>query len=456
MKKRYCYLVLICTLLISIIDLKATQMLLFKAIDSNTNLPLKLDSIQVQDVTNKTHKTITVDSIDLDYYVMGVDDNSNDYNSFVKLNSANPFEYQTSFTIYETNPSNITFSLFDLLGNVVLSKSQYLENGVHNFNLDLGGLNAGIYYLNIQDDLKQNQLKLIKLAKSNGLNSILEFNGSDNSEVVYQKEKTNSVQTNDHIFTFNCFKRGYHVVSYSNYSKTNYEMNLKISNKYDINFPMQKNNNFNYNSMTLVSSKINIIKTKNFSEYGGGTSNSKTTDFESYLQFNEINSNNYPVYNQSYYASKNVSILGCPNQSKDSMRFNLCSFDGYFSNNTSEYVRSYSKITDIRFNKDSNYIDYMNYNNTDVYFKSDYDKKDGTFQGSDSYQMYFTNAYYTFEKNNLVVFLNSDAIKKSVKFASNSSLDWHSVASHFSQSSESIKEISTIPFDAYIKLTLSP
>lgn len=447
------YFMLICSLLFtSKIDSLATQVLWFKAVDANTNLPLKLDSIQVQDITNKTYKTITVDSIDLDYYVMGADDNSPDYSSFVKLNSANPFEYQTSFTVYESNPSNVTFRLFDLLGNIVLTKSQYLENGVHNFNLDLGGLNAGNYYLNIKDDVKQNQLKLIKIGKSNGLANTLEFKGTEKLEVVYQKSKYNSIQSNNHTFSFKCFKSGYHYINYSNYSIINYQANRENN----FTFPLQKNYNYNYNSMTLVSSKIKIIRTKSSYAYVGGGTESQTSDYESYIQFNDFNFNNYPVYDQVYYLVRNVPILGCPNLTNDSLRFNLCNFNDNFSGNASNDAKSYSRITDIKFNKDSNYLDFMNYKYTINSYKFDYNNRDGTYIGSDSYEIFFKNVSYTLENNNLIILLNSKAIKKSVIFKSSSSLDWHSPASHFSKSSDSIKEVLTIPDDAFIKLTLYP
>ena len=68
------------------------------------------------------------------------------------------------FTIQSNNPSiqNIDFQLFDAAGKLVLQETLKLSSGDHKVLMDLGHLSAGLYFLKLQGDTRQQFIKLVK------------------------------------------------------------------------------------------------------------------------------------------------------------------------------------------------------------------------------------------------------------------------------------------------------
>ena len=190
----------------------AVQIVKFTATDASTQKSIKIDSILVKNITKNMQKTLTVDSVDIDV-ITGVDENNYVSNNpqFVINNYPNPFENTTDFQVYKSTSSNVTIALYDLLGNLILTKNEFLDNGIHNFTLNGAGLQQGAYFLKITDGSNQNYIKLIKTGNTSGSNPSISYSGANNSEIVYKGMDNGSriLIYNNNIFTFTCYSKNY-------------------------------------------------------------------------------------------------------------------------------------------------------------------------------------------------------------------------------------------------------
>ena len=74
----------------------------------------------------------------------------------------NPFHNLTSFTLNLVKASNVTISVYNMLGQKIYDKNEgVLGAGEHNLTFDGSKLNAGIYFYSVKAGDKEVSRKMI-------------------------------------------------------------------------------------------------------------------------------------------------------------------------------------------------------------------------------------------------------------------------------------------------------
>ena len=63
---------------------------------------------------------------------------------------SNPIRNELNIEIRQARPAEITVSLYDMVGNIVLSKIYSCNRGISKINMDVSGFNEGIYFIRIE------------------------------------------------------------------------------------------------------------------------------------------------------------------------------------------------------------------------------------------------------------------------------------------------------------------
>lgn len=139
---------------------------------------LPLDSVCITDLTQSKDTTLigrtsltiasTTNISDLTY-------SPTEY--VLTQNFSNPFLYETSVDILVTKPASFTLSIFDALGQYLISSREWLERGIHRFSVSIDDVPPGMYLLNVTDNSTHSTRKLLKVGAQGHRSSSICYQG---------------------------------------------------------------------------------------------------------------------------------------------------------------------------------------------------------------------------------------------------------------------------------------
>jgi len=430
----------------------AAHIVKFKATDSATDKPVKIDSVLVKNVTLNVSKMITADSVDLDL-ITSTEDSlfniSQPQNSVIT--KPNPFASSAEFQIYKDLSSEVKLQLFDILGNILFTKTIFLENGVHNFIIEGTLLNQGYYYLSVTDKGKRYFTNFLKTEGS--LNSVL-LNVKKNYEnIISYYGKTDGVivyNKNNIIYSFTCFAKNYH-------SLNSGEKNIDEFTSLDsLNFVLTTNKKFNISGGTIKIFGINCTYSHYYSRSAPPNEHETRTDSsKSTINFNYDLQNVALPKSPVYYANP---YLGCRfltnlDFSNDSMVVDFCELS--FETN-SYYNISTSKIVELYFNENSNKIDSLKIR---FYIRNFHLQKEVTDDQVNEEiwsNIFLTNIPFSIDiDKNILVEINGKEIANFLKTNYQRNRD-QGHGAYMTTERNALIRIDSISDDAYIKIILNP
>lgn len=150
-----------------------TISLSFSAVDANTQYPIGLDSVRIENITLGCDTTISGASPTLFIPVIfNVQENDpNGGSSFqVMQNIPNPFRDITSINVFIPNTGVIQMALMDIIGNTLVEEVFELKTGFHQFEIksDI----SGILLLSATDGHDVSAIKMVNYGYGNGINKI--------------------------------------------------------------------------------------------------------------------------------------------------------------------------------------------------------------------------------------------------------------------------------------------
>ena len=257
-----------------------------------------------------------------------------------------------------------------MLGNLILTKNEFLDNGIHNFTLNGAGLQQGAYFLKITDGSNQNYIKLIKTGNTSGSNPSISYSGANNSEIVYKGMDNGSriLIYNNNIFTFTCYSKNYWTLISGEKTVT------ELSANNVVNFLLSSSKKYNINGGYIDISGI-YYKYSNYNYYKDPYNTNTSTDTTT-TNFNISYNlqNNYLTYFEEYSAFANGGdFLACNNYSSDSLVVDFCDKKFIVINESNkQFHDSKSRTVLITFDKDSNKINdlILNYYDKNYYISS--------------------------------------------------------------------------------------
>ena len=455
MKKISFFLFVTAILILSNQYCHAKMLLNFKAIDTTTNISVKPDSIVIRDLTKGLQKTITDTSYDMNLLFTDVNENESTLKpSFINKNFPNPFDNTTNFQIFVSEPSEVTFTLFDILGNMIFTITENTQDGYHNFRLIANGLEPGSYYLKISDNKEQSYLKFIKMGSRTGAGTSFENYGAD----LKTNGKPNNPEillVDNDIYSFKCYAKGYQTVKFDN-------VNMSTKKSRDtLTFLSQPLNKYNIHSGYIDVSGINCkyFWQKDWTYRSGEGSNDTATHFKAYNFIRNIQ--NISVMDTEKLYLSFGKFLPCQNISNDSLIINFCAKSFSASGNPSSGANliSNSTIVQIFFNKNSNKIDSIKFN---LYYNNWFTKTNSYGQDINTNiynNLYLYNLPYRIDSlNHLVVNIFGKNIKDYLKIGYNnytSSYGNFGASTGMGHEYENFVSIESVDDNAYIKLILS-
>lgn len=434
----------------------AVQIVKFKAFDVATQKPVKIDSVLINNVTENNQKIIKADSVDIDI-ISNVGANEPEVAPpwFYKSNFPNPFENITFFEVFKSDSSLLTLSLYDLLGNLILSKKEFLNYGVHQFELNGSGLKQDGYYLISNENNNIACLKLMKIGKSSGSNPVIKYIGTDNGPEIINKDKKPGISVlivNNNIYTFTCYAKNYQPLN------SGEKQGDDLSSNNTIDFLLTTNKKFNANGGIIDINGINC-QYYHFSSYiyppdSHDTSSSVTTS-----NFNlKYSLQNVPLpypYNSTYYYVLNAQFLPCSDYSQDSMVVDFC--DRNFTHSLKEQnFNSKSKIVVIKFSQNSNAIDSLSLKFFDKNFHTSITITDNQVDEVIHTNLILTNLPFIIDSlNNITVELTGKDIEQHLKLSYGRE-ERAGHGAYYKILTDKITKIESINDDAYVKIVLTP
>jgi len=185
MKKFYLLSILIWGLLNGYSQTPIT--LTFLAIDSLTQNPLALDSINIRNLTENCDTTL-YDSVSVLNIValwpVGIEESSlvNSESFIVMQNVPNPFAESTKVQIYLKNAGELNLAVYDNQGKKHSQCSNSFEKGWHSFSISTN--ESGLLFLKVSDNTNTKTIKLL----SNG-------SGNQGDRISYEGPSGNSLKT---------------------------------------------------------------------------------------------------------------------------------------------------------------------------------------------------------------------------------------------------------------------
>jgi len=134
--------------------------LVFEAtMETDISDALKINS----DVTEAIAFDIDDSNMQVEIAVRSDDENYDKFTVF--QNRPNPFTASTKISFYLPTPHDVRLNVYDVSGRVILSKSQYFENGLQEFNIENDNLDTGgVLYYEVSANIKLNLHKNISMS----------------------------------------------------------------------------------------------------------------------------------------------------------------------------------------------------------------------------------------------------------------------------------------------------
>ncbi len=205
--------VLIFTLLICLYEISFSATgeikIHFTGKNVKTNDPVQIDAIQIKNLSRNRDTTLFGIT---NFEILDVTDVDNNIKSSPEEFTlsplfANPFYAQTNFSITVQNPTELHISIFNVLGQSVLSYDEKFIPGEHHFSFHGGNLQQGIYFLRVAGESKATVLKMLKLGASNHSTAFLSYKGIATSTL--QSNKTLNKIISGDTYRFIGFANGY-------------------------------------------------------------------------------------------------------------------------------------------------------------------------------------------------------------------------------------------------------
>ena len=184
----------------------AQQVCTFSGRDINTGLEVKIDDINIQNLTQNKDTTIFTTSFRFDWPVASgisgmplIPDNF-----FLSPNYPNSFTAATLFSVMLPKFGQLRLTLHNLLGQQVAALEKTLQPGFHEFAFKSGRLPQGIYFLTASSNHSTSQIKLIKVQATEMGTPELVYRGM-NATTYAPLTKSTLANT----YTFTGYAKGY-------------------------------------------------------------------------------------------------------------------------------------------------------------------------------------------------------------------------------------------------------
>jgi len=144
--------------------------LTFHAIDSITQNPLALDSINVKNLTENCDTTL-YDSVSvlniMALWPVGIDEQtSGSSGSFIVMqNVPNPFQGSTRVKIYQKNMGVLNLAVYDIQGKKLSQYSNTFEKAWHSFTISTN--ESGLLFLKVSDNTTTQTIKILSNGPDN-------------------------------------------------------------------------------------------------------------------------------------------------------------------------------------------------------------------------------------------------------------------------------------------------
>lgn len=163
------------------------QIITFTGIDSKTGQPVKIDSIQIQNLTQKRDTTlIGTNQIDLSVFTdvgESVPPASNQFS--ISQNYPNSFADETKFSVNLPYSSNFKIMITNELGQTIAGFNNYFETGNHQFLFKGSSLPNGIYIISVDNGNALKSIKIIKYGETGAGENLIEYLGNSFTPAVF-------------------------------------------------------------------------------------------------------------------------------------------------------------------------------------------------------------------------------------------------------------------------------
>lgn len=154
---------------------------------------LKLDSVVIRNFDRNWEETIVwPDTLLILTHTTNIDDFSKHDFRFFQTGS-NPFNSKTTVSLSLPEAEKVTLRLTNLHGKVILEWSNFVNAGIHQFQVSIS--DPQIHILSCYTSKNRSSIKLVNTAKENS-GSKIEYLGSSNMQHHYTLSNTKGVSTN--------------------------------------------------------------------------------------------------------------------------------------------------------------------------------------------------------------------------------------------------------------------
>ena len=189
-KSFYIITVLMIALIVDAFGQKPVMELSFTAVNNEEYVPL--DSILIENLTQGSDTILYApDTVLVLEYVTSITDNNKiEENSFiVSQNYPNPFQRQTSISIYFPEKEYIEINILDIWGVKVASFENTLNQGNHSFTFYPG--KEKYYLFSVTGKYTSNTIKMLNMNSNPAFTTQCKmiYNGYDENKVTYKSQK---------------------------------------------------------------------------------------------------------------------------------------------------------------------------------------------------------------------------------------------------------------------------
>lgn len=211
---------------------KGDMVLSFDGKDANTGIPVPLESVFVENLSQNGDTTVYGETPFLYLAWPSAIDEFGWYNSDgfkLESNFPNPFIFNTRFNLSVLNKEKIWIKMYDVYGSVVYEIETELNHGIHSFEVFTG--KVGVYFLTVSNELTTKTNKLV--SKSTGKDNKYEIRhvGTNELPELKNQEMTDSFsfQPGDELALKATAEGYYDTAIFDNPSEnTSYTFELKL------------------------------------------------------------------------------------------------------------------------------------------------------------------------------------------------------------------------------------
>ncbi len=132
--------------------------------DCLTNEIVPLDKLSIKELTSNREKTVIETTLYLDTIFTDIGKNANKQDKITySLNCPNLFETSTNFSLNNPINSEISISLYDIMGKKIATHCNNYPAGIILFKLETGYIPPGVYILVAENKLEKAVAKTVKI-----------------------------------------------------------------------------------------------------------------------------------------------------------------------------------------------------------------------------------------------------------------------------------------------------